>query len=128
MRKLGSKLTKLTRRKFLEAYGKRVVVEDDGRVLRVLDTGKEIGYFPSSDIVLLFTDAVSESPRIVTERPHRNNYSKLEWMRLRRRVMKAVEEIDEVNGYSVRVSFGRHAIDVMYSKQEWWSWLHEVYS
>ena len=121
---ITSNLTTVTEGSLLKRYGKRVTYHKTAHAVAVIDTRLEIGAFPMSDLKVVFDD--DDAASIIIECAHRIHYSDFQWHVMTRRVLREVEKYGEVNGYSVKATLGRNYVEVVYYKQEWWTWLNAL--
>lgn len=99
---------------------------EDARTIMLADTGKEIGLFDKSDIIIMYNK--EGKPQIITERIYRKNYTSREWRGLCRVLRNKLKYIREELGFYISVSYTRDYMDYVHYKQEWWLWAKEQVS
>lgn len=96
---------------------------EDAKTIMLADTGKEIGLFDQSDIIIMY--GKDNFPQIITERIYRKNYKPREWRGISRVLRNKLKWIKEELGFYISVSYTKDYIDYVHYKQEWWLWARE---
>lgn len=102
-------------------YKGKMEIWDKAKTLSLIDTGKEVGLFDKSDIIIAY-DQETDLPNIVTERIFSRNYTKVEWYKLRRNLLNKTKVITQELGFNIQISFGINYLDYIHYKEDWWKW------
>lgn len=102
-------------------YKGKMEIWDKAKTLSLIDTGKEVGLFDKSDIIIAY-DQETDLPNIVTERVFSRNYTKVEWYKLRRHLLNKTKVITQELGFNIQISFGINYLDYIHYKEDWWKW------
>ena len=102
-------------------YKGKMEIWDKAKTLSLIDTGKEVGLFDKSDIIIAY-DQETDLPNIVTERIFSRNYTKIEWYKLRRNLLNKTKVITQELGFNIQISFGINYLDYIHYKEDWWKW------
>lgn len=102
-------------------YKGKMEIWDKAKTLSLIDTGKEVGLFDKSDIIIAY-DQETDLPNIVTERIFSRNYTKVEWYKLRRHLLNKTKVITQELGFNIQISFGINYLDYIHYKEDWWKW------
>lgn len=99
----------------------RMEIWEEAATISLFDTDVETGLFNKSDIIIVY-DKETFAPTIVTERIYKKNYTKLEWLKMKRYLRSKLSIVKQELGFNIRVSFSREYIDYVHYKEEWWQW------
>lgn len=110
---------------FLEvaSFYKECITEvwEESATICMADTDATVGLFDKSDIIVMFDKDTGE-PMIVTERIYKENYTRIEWHRMKRYLNNMLKVIHTELGFNIKVSYTHNYIDFIHYKEEWWQW------
>lgn len=101
-------------------------VWEESKTIVLVNTGKHIGLFDKSDIIIMY--GKDGFPSIITERIFKKNFTRREWWGITRMFKNKLKVIQEELGFHISVSYSRDYIDYVHYKQEWWLWAREQLS